>query len=865
MKASTLSPAVREKMRTLSWNNFSSKDVFTSKKFVSMLQMWLDTLANTLLAKSIGQNACQYKHFSVSVHKKTPLEFLSGQDCPALLSHNTIHIFLDSSYFKDLKLKSNEDWYVVICGLFAHELAHVLYSSFRTLHCACDGLRKSKWFPRAPKVKGVDGKTIRLRFAELTEPAFKLRIFTDMFATINNIFEDAYIENRFKQDLPGELSYFLQVDREFDKAANVMSVEQYIEAAHNSPFCFVPNILLCYAIHGKFIVEDKKTLEIPEIKALTHVLPLVNNFMVEDDPDERAYISLCAVVFLWHEIFSTATETELMTLLSMLKALMSSSEAQGSTSVQDSSSGALPGRGSEKPSAADKNRDITVKLLEQLLGQKLSNDSGSASRGSESSANHPAGSGKGNPSAEKETASQGPTSASKGCGGEDGDMDGSDAKNASQGSTESTAGRDDVSDEEEGACDDSSSQNTAGGADVDPEDGEATDGKVDDKSPDANAENSASNVGSSSDDASSNAESCGDQTSNDLSSAVPEAILDSVYEKESDYEYNADESVAAKIAEIENAMRIEKAETACEKELEARLNSEVNDFRTSLSGAAAMHKGVMYKIRRGPYVKNDELEIAYKQFIASFGPLSRRMQRQVEQKLKDHRQGGKITGLYSGKAIYTPALVQRENNDRLFYKNKLPSEMPEVSVAVLVDMSGSMSGKRITAAKMAASLLYDFCTALHLPVAVYGHRTISHPSGYTDGVELVSFADFNAADKNDKYRIMSIYSGGANRDGAAIAYMLNMLRKRSDDYKLFFIISDGRPAATAYGGQEAYDEMRAQVRAAKKKGITTIAAAIGDDLPALQSIYDTCLDMRKLDDLPQKLTSILVNAIKRNY
>ena len=130
------------------------------------------------------------------------------------------------------------------------------------------------------------------------------------------------------------------------------------------------------------------------------------------------------------------------------------------------------------------------------------------------------------------------------------------------------------------------------------------------------------------------------------------------------------------------------------------------------------------------------------------------------------------------------------NDGKVFYKNALPNEIPQMSVGLLLDESGSMcSCDRCTYARAAAIILYDFCESLEIPVMVYGHSTDCYDG--KNSVELYSYAEFNGFDNDDKYRLMDISARGSNRDGAALRYVAEALSKRSEAVKLLILVSGG--------------------------------------------------------------------------
>ena len=166
--------------------------------------------------------------------------------------------------------------------------------------------------------------------------------------------------------------------------------------------------------------------------------------------------------------------------------------------------------------------------------------------------------------------------------------------------------------------------------------------------------------------------------------------------------------------------------------------------------------------------------------------ISRQLQKSVLQQMQDSRRGGKQTSLLMGRRLDSHALFRTDS--RVFYKNALPNEMPALCVGLLLDESGSMSwNDRATYARATAIILYDFCQALGIPITVYGHST-------SDRVDLYSYAEFDAIDRDDRYRMMDISARGSNRDGAALRYVAEQLVRRPEDIKLLMLVSDGQPA-----------------------------------------------------------------------
>lgn len=300
------------------------------------------------------------------------------------------------------------------------------------------------------------------------------------------------------------------------------------------------------------------------------------------------------------------------------------------------------------------------------------------------------------------------------------------------------------------------------------------------------------------------------------------------------------------------------AEKAACTQLENERLQELNEMANNIA-YGNIHEGVSIQINRITDVDPDLVE-QYDAVAPRLVTISRQLQRSIQKELKEHRQGGKQTGLMMGRRLDSHALCR--NDGKVFYKNALPNEIPELAVGLLLDESGSMSAAdRSTYARATAIVLHDFCESLGIPIMVYGHST-----GYTekgDTVELYSYAEFDGFDQDDRFRLMDISTRGSNRDGAALRYVAEQLSKRPEAVKLLILVSDGQPADTGYSGTAAEEDLRGIKQEYQRKGVAIVAAAIGDDKPNIQRIYgDSFLDITDLELLPAKLTTVVKKHIR---
>jgi len=143
---------------------------------------------------------------------------------------------------------------------------------------------------------------------------------------------------------------------------------------------------------------------------------------------------------------------------------------------------------------------------------------------------------------------------------------------------------------------------------------------------------------------------------------------------------------------------------------------------------------------------------------------------------------------------------------------------------------------------------------------IYGHST---NWGINSGVDLYSYAEFDAIDRDDCYRLMDISSRGSNRDGAALRFVAEQLSKRSEDMRILILVSDGQPADRGYGGTAAEEDLRGIKQEYTRKRIIFIAAAVGDDKDNIERIYgDSYMDITDLSKLPVALTNIVKRHIR---
>lgn len=182
----------------------------------------------------------------------------------------------------------------------------------------------------------------------------------------------------------------------------------------------------------------------------------------------------------------------------------------------------------------------------------------------------------------------------------------------------------------------------------------------------------------------------------------------------------------------------------------------------------------------------------------------------------------------------------------------------KVCVGVLIDESGSMGGSKIEKAREAAIFINEvFKKMPDVQLFIYGHTADSTTCGSTD---MMVYREKGFI--TDSFSLGSVRARGNNRDGDAIYATAKRMRNHTPDQGLLFVISDGAPSASDYGGRSAIEDTRKKVLRAQALGFQVIQIAIEEHVPS-RDMFDYFIKMTDIKNLPRELVAYMSRKVDK--
>lgn len=218
----------------------------------------------------------------------------------------------------------------------------------------------------------------------------------------------------------------------------------------------------------------------------------------------------------------------------------------------------------------------------------------------------------------------------------------------------------------------------------------------------------------------------------------------------------------------------------------------------------------------------------------------------------------RLNGLKSG--TLNESSLNRIITDQKVFRKTIKGKVKKGRIEVLIDLSGSMSGDKMTNAIAAAYMLASACQKCKVPISVMGHCDL-------DRVHLFHYLEYENSMKLDaKDKILAAECDGGNRDGLAIFHALTDLVRhgKKDEQKILIVISDGAPNGNVgyYCGKYARDDIQHIESVFEKQfGVKMIGVGIGDDVDEIPDIYKNNVLVPNVSALGDELLKILKDIL----
>ena len=170
--------------------------------------------------------------------------------------------------------------------------------------------------------------------------------------------------------------------------------------------------------------------------------------------------------------------------------------------------------------------------------------------------------------------------------------------------------------------------------------------------------------------------------------------------------------------------------------------------------------------------------------------------------------------------------------DYRVYSERVIESKPDVFMGLLVDMSGSMQGRKLKTAQKLAQL---FVWALHDQEGIET-RVWGHTGDGSAGASVDIFRLWEVGDPMSRLGLIDTLPHNNNYDGHAISYVVKQVMEQPHPQKVVVVLSDGLPSGQGYGGPRGMAHMREVCHWASRNGVNVIQIAIDDGIdPADQS------------------------------
>ena len=267
------------------------------------------------------------------------------------------------------------------------------------------------------------------------------------------------------------------------------------------------------------------------------------------------------------------------------------------------------------------------------------------------------------------------------------------------------------------------------------------------------------------------------------------------------------------------------------------------------------------------------------QVNAMIGPMAKQLERLILARKRSLFEPGKRSG-----RLHSANLHRLTTGDDRIFRRKFETKIKDTAVEILTDMSGSMSGGKMTTAAYSSYALAQMLQRVNIPCEVMTFTTAAGSSQYhaemkeamnrlgrifshTGVCRHLLLKGFNERiDSNVSKRFAHLGSGhgngimGANCDPESVYTAGVRLAKRPEERKILMVLSDGHPAFSG-DGQAGYDRLRNVVKDCEKAGMDVIGIGIQDN--SVKEFYPKSVVIHRATDLPATIMGEMQGMLLR--
>ena len=277
------------------------------------------------------------------------------------------------------------------------------------------------------------------------------------------------------------------------------------------------------------------------------------------------------------------------------------------------------------------------------------------------------------------------------------------------------------------------------------------------------------------------------------------------------------------------------------------------------TGASAMHRGII--IKELHHIPNASLQKSYKTITAHFERVINSYKHRLAKLLyaeDEYTENRK----YFGAGISSKSFTDVKK--RYWYKKHNEKRPPDLSVLLMIDGSGSMSGARRNAAVESAVILHEVLESGHIPHSIVEHRAIYDEPLLEHNVLL----DFRHSPE-EKYNIMRLSSYDGTREGLSLFWAEKYINAHTTEAeKVIIMISDGYPEHSCddsdYSPPVSVKDTANAVEKIIHRGTRVIAVALGSDCyPYLKEMYPQTVECSDLNKLTGQLMKMISDELEK--